>query len=86
MALASCAAAGRAASRPLGQRPGQSRVGRLDPAVAAAVPEADEFQRRPGVFGDNLQQAVHQRRLDQLAGAQIRQDPYREVAAASACP
>ena len=65
---------------PAGQRAGQSPVGGLDVGCRRAMPEADELQRRPGVLRNNLQQAVHQGRLDQLAGAQIRHDPDREAA------
>ena len=42
-------------------------------------PQAQEIQRRTHVFGNQLDQPVHEGGVDELTGAQIRQDPDREA-------
>jgi hypothetical protein len=44
-------------------------------AVVPALAEADELQRRSCVLGHQLDEVGHQRRVDQLPGAQVGQDP-----------
>ena len=61
------------------RRPRQRPVGRRRIGRGGQPPEAQEIQRRTRVFGNKLDQPIHEGRVHELTGAQIRHDPDRET-------